>query len=307
MLGRYLVRRILSGMVVLWALVVLVFLAAYVIGDPVDLQATSELLTPADLAEMRHALGYDRPLPEQFVDFVSDLLRGDLGVSVSHSRPALDVLMERLPATLLLAGTAIAITIVFALPLALLAARRPGTPVETAIQAVSTALASLPSFWFGLAMIFVFAVRISWLPTGGYGGVRELLMPAIALAALPLGHTTLVLSAALRTEFSQQYVTVARAKGLSERVIATRHVLRNASLVFATQIGFLVVLLLNGTVLIETVFAWPGIGSLGLAAVHARDLPLVMATVIYIGLIVTIVNLVVDVAYARLDPRVRLS
>ncbi len=306
-MGRYLIQRVLSGAAVIAALVALVFFAAYVIGDPVDLQSNSELLTQEDLDQMRAALGYDRPLMEQFVDFAGGLLRGDFGVSVSHSRPAADVLMDRLPATLLLAGSAIAVTIVFAVPLALLAARTAGTRVETAINAVCTALASLPQFWFGLAMIFVFTVRISWLPTGGYGGMRELIMPTIALAALPLGHMTLVLSAALRSEFGRQYVTVARAKGLSEWTVATRHVLRNASLVLVTQIGLLVVALLNGAVLLETVFAWPGIGSLGLSAVQSRDLPLVTATVVYIGLIVTVVNIMVDVLYARLDPRVRLS
>jgi len=306
-MGRYLIQRVLSGAAVIVALVVLVFFAAYVIGDPVDLQSNSELLTQDDLDQMRAALGYDRPLMEQFVDFAGGLLRGDFGVSVSHSRPAADVLMDRLPATLLLAGSAITVTIVLAVPLALLAARTAGTRVETAINAVCTALASLPQFWFGLAMIFVLAARIGWLPTGGYGGVRELIMPTIALAALPLGHMTLVLSAALRSEFRRQYVTVARAKGLSEWAVATRHVLRNASLVLVTQIGLLVVALLNGAVLLESVFAWPGIGSLGLSAVQSRDLPLVTATVVYIGLIVTVVNIVVDVLYARLDPRVRLS
>lgn len=306
-MGRYLVQRVVSGLGVMFVLVTLVFIAANIIGDPIDLQSNSEFLTDEDLERMRVTLGYDRSALERFTDFLGGLVRGDLGTSVTHSRPALDVLMERLPATALLAGAAVLVTIVFAIPLALISARRPGSAVDGAINALCTAMASLPSFWFALAMVFVFAVRIDWLPTGGYGGFRELILPTIALAVLPLGHMALVLSAALRAEFEQQYVTVARAKGLSEWRLSSRHVLRNASLVLATQLGFLVVALLNGTVLIESVFAWPGIGQLGLSAIQSRDLPLVMATVIYIGVIVTVANIAIDLVYARLDPRVRFA
>jgi peptide/nickel transport system permease protein len=205
-----------------------------------------------------------------------------------------------------LAGAASTLAVALAIPLAVLSARRPGW-VDQSITMLCTALASLPSFWFALALVFVFAARVSWLPTGGYGGARELILPAIALAAVPLGHLTLLLASTMRAEFGAQYIAVARAKGLGEWKLSLRHVLPNASLVLATQVGFLVATLLSGTVLIETVFAWPGLGQLGLEAVQQRDLPLVMATVIYIGTIVIVINLIVDLAYARLDPRVRLA
>ena len=305
-MGRYLLKRVFAAGGVMAALVTLVFLAAFVIGDPLSLQYDPELNTEAELAELRAALGYDRPLAEQFGDYLGGLLRGDLGRSVTQRRAATEVVLDRLPATALLASTATAIAMALAIPLALLSARRPGW-IDQSITTVCTAFASLPSFWFALALVFVFAARVSWLPTGGYGGPRELVLPAIALAAVPLGHMTLLLASTMRAEFGSQYVTVARAKGLGEWKLSLRHVLPNASLVLATQVGFLLATLLSGTVLIETVFAWPGLGSLGLEAVQQRDLPLVMATVIYIGAIVIAINLVVDLAYARLDPRVRLA
>ena len=306
-MAQYLIRRLTSGLGVMAALVVLVFLAAYVIGDPVSLQRNPDFFTDEEMEAMAEQLGYRRPLPEPFVDYVQGVATGDFGISVMQSRPANDVVLDRLPATLLLTSVAIVIVLVVSVPLALISARSNGRWVDQAITTVCTALASMPSFWIALALIFAFSVELRWLPSGGYGGWKQLILPAIALSALPLGHSTLVLHSAMRSEFSQYYVMVARAKGLRESTVAYRHVLRNAALVLATQIGFLVISLTNAAVLVETVFAWPGIGLTGLQAVEGRDLPVVTAVVVYTGVLVTVVNLVVDLAYARLDPRVRLA
>lgn len=306
-MAQYVIRRLVSGAGVMAALIVLVFFTAYVIGDPISLQRNPDFFDAETLEAMAEQLGYRRPMWEQFADYVAGVLTGDFGISVSQSRPALDVVLDRIPATLLLTAVAVGLVVLLSVPLALIAARSNGRWADQAITSVATALASMPSFWIAIALIFVFSVEFRWLPTGGYGGWRELILPAIALSALPLGHSTLVLQSAMRSEFSQYYVMVARAKGLREGTIAYRHVLRNAALVLATQLGFLIINLTNGAVLVETVFAWPGLGLTGLQAVQQRDLPVVTAVVITTGLMVTLVNIVVDLAYARLDPRVRLA
>ena len=304
---RYLTGRMLSAAGVLAALVTLVFFATSVIGNPIELLADPEFTSDEEIARLSSQLGYDRPLVARYVDYVAGALRGDFGDSVVQPRTATDLVKDRLPATLLLASAALAIVIVLALPLAILSARSTSGWLDGVVTVFSTGFASLPPFWFAIALIYIFAVALPWLPSGGYGEIRQLALPALALAIVPLGHTTLILQSALRSEFARQYVVVARAKGLREQVIAFRHVLRNAAIVFATQIGLLVLAFMNGTVLIEAVFAWPGLGQLTLESVSARDLPVVMASVIYFGVFVVVVNLAVDLSYARLDPRVRLS
>jgi len=308
--GKYVTRRLISGAGVMAVLLVLVFFTAYVIGDPISLQRNPDFFDEATLEAMAEQLGYRRPMWEQFADYLGGVVTGDFGISVTQSRPALDVVLDRLPATLLLTSVAIVIVVSCSVPLALIAARANGGWPDQVITSVSTALASMPSFWVAIALIFVFSVELRWLPTGGYGGYggwRELILPSVALSALPLGHATLVLNSAMRSEFSQYYVTVARAKGLRESSVAYRHVLRNAALVLATQLGFLIIGLTNGAVLVETVFAWPGLGLTGLQAVQQRDLPVITAVVVLTGSLVTFVNIAVDLAYAQLDPRVRLS
>lgn len=297
----------MSGFGVMAVLVVLVFFTAYVIGDPISLQRNSDFFEPAELEQMAEDLGYRRPLAEQFLDYAGGVVTGDFGTSVMQSRPANEVVLERFVATLQLSGVALVLVVGLSVPLAMIGARANGRWPDQVITTVATALASMPSFWIAIALIFIFAVQLGWLPTGGYGTWQALILPSIALAALPLGHATLILQAAMRSEFSQYYVMVARAKGLKESQVAYRHVLKNAALVLATQVGFLVIGLTNGAVLVETVFSWPGIGFTGLAAVQSRDLPVITAVVVYTGLLVTLVNVIVDVAYARLDPRVRLT
>lgn len=306
-MAKYVIRRLISGAGVMATLLVLVFFTAYVIGDPISLLRNPDFFDQATLEAMAEQMGYRRPMWEQFADYMSGVATGDFGVSVTQSRPALDVVLDRVPATLLLTAVAIVIVLLGSVPLALIAARANGRWPDQLITSVSTALASMPSFWVAIALIFVFSVELRWLPTGGYGSWRELILPAIALSALPLGHATLVLNSAMRSEFSQYYVTVARAKGLRESTVAYRHVLRNAALVLATQLGFLIIGLTNGAVLVETVFAWPGLGLTGLQAVQSRDLPVITAVVVLTGSMVTLVNIAVDLAYARLDPRVRIA
>ena len=302
----YVTQRLAGGFAVIAGLLVFAFLATHYIGDPMFLLSDRELTTPEDRQVLLESAGFDEPLWEQFADYMSDAVRGDFGTSIFENRPASEVVLERAPATLYLAGVTVVVTAAVAIPLAVLSARRPGGRVNIAITTVTSLLSALPSFWVALALIFLFAVKVQLLPTGGYG-LKEMALPVVALSLAPIGRLTQVLETALAGEFRKQYVATARAKGLGERSIITRHVLRNAALVALTLFSAELVLLLNGAVLIEDIFAWPGVGQVMLDSVQSRDLPVVMAGVIYVGIIVVTVNLVVDLGYAWIDPRVRLS
>jgi peptide/nickel transport system permease protein len=306
-MSRYLARRAMAGAAVIAGLLVLAFFATHYIGDPVFLLVDSELTTPEERDQLIRDAGFDRPVWEQFADFFGGALRGDFGESIWQNRPATLVVFERLPATLLLAGASLAVTFAIAVPCAVLAARNHNSRFHTALTVATTAMGSLPSFWIALALIFLFAIQLQWLPTSGYGGWQHLVLPTIALAIGPVGRYTQVLEAGITSELRKPYVSTARAKGLRERVVMSRHVLRNASVLALTLLAGEVLLLMNGAVVVETIFAWPGVGNIALTAVLRRDLPVLMAAVVYIGVLVTVVNLLVDVAYGLIDPRVKLT
>jgi peptide/nickel transport system permease protein len=266
-----------------------------------------ELATDQDFAALRHAYGFDRPVWEQFLDYAGGVIRGDFGDSLMQHRPASEIVLEHLPATALLAGTTVVSSFAVAMLLVLIAVWQRGRWPESAITVFATALACVPPFWLALALIMVLAVRLSWLPTSGYGSWQNVILPVLALSAQPVGHITQILHAGMRCELDLQYVAVARAKGLRERIVLTRHVFRNTTVLAATILGSMLGVLLNGAILAEAVFAWPGVGNLGLEAVRGRDLPVLTAVVFYAGLSVTLVNLLVDIAYGWLDPRVRVQ
>lgn len=302
----YLARRLLSGFGVIAGLVVFSFFATHYIGDPVYLMVDKEFSSPEDRQRLLEAGGFDRPVWAQFVDFAGGAVRGDFGRSIWQNRPASAVVIERLPATVLLAGAAVAFTWAVAIPAAVIAGRNAGRWPDTLITALATAGASTASFWWALVLIIVFAVELDWLATSGYGSWRHLILPVLALTPLAIGRITQVLQTSVATELRQAYVATARAKGLRERTVLNRHVLRNSTIVGVTLLGGEIVGLLNGAVLVESIFAWPGVGQAALQAIQRRDLPVLMASVFYVGVLVTVVNLLVDLAYAHLDPRVRL-
>lgn len=302
----YIIRRILGGIGVIFGLLFFVFVATHYIGDPLFLLVDRETSTVEDRDRIIEANGFNRPFHEQFVDFFSDALRGDLGESILQNRPATEVAFERIEGTLLLTGSALLTTFLIAIPASLVAVHYTGRWPEIAITTVSTALASVASFWLALGLIFVLAVKGSVLPTSGYGSPTHLILPTLALALPSAGQITQVIHASLLNEYRQPYVITARSKGLRDRAVMLRHVLRNTAIVTITLLGSLLAGLLNGTVLIESIFAWPGLGQVGLQAVQQRDLPVLMVTVFYIGVVVTVVNLLIDIAYGYLDPRVRV-
>lgn len=303
----YLIRRLAAGCTVVLGLLTVTFCATHYIGDPVFLLVDKEFTSEAERQALIHQGGFDRPFWEQYGAFMSHVTRGDFGISIWQNRPATEVVIERLPATMLLAGITLVVTFLVALPLAMASARNLHSPVNTVITVASTALGSLPSFWFALGLIFIFSVELRWLPTGGYGSWKNLVLPVAALSVTPIGRYTQVLEAAISSELRRQYVTTARAKGLSERRVVMGHALRNAAIIAVTLLGGEIIALLSGAVLVETIFSWPGAGQVALTAVLRRDLPVLMACVVYIGVVVTVVNFVVDVAYAAVDPRVRYA
>lgn len=306
-MSAYLAKRFAGSLAVIAGLLLFTFLATHTIGDPVDLIVDRELATDADRAAIRSAGGYDDPLAEQFVRFVWNTAQADFGVSVWQNRPASEVVIERIPATMLLTGATVLFTAVISLGLAIAAVWKRGSALESTITFVATALSCIPAFWLALALVMLLAVRITLLPTSGYGTWRHLILPVLALSAQPIGQLTQILHASLKNEVAQGYVSTARAKGLLERAIVTRHMLRNTSVVTVTMFASMFAVLLNGAILAEAVFAWPGIGSISLEAVRGRDLPVLIAVVIFSGVLVCLTNFVVDVIYAVIDPRVRVS
>lgn len=303
----YLVRRLTGGIAVLFGLLLFAFLATHFIGDPVALIADPEFVTPEEAEQIRIAGGYDRPLWEQLGDFMGGAVQGDFGNSVYQNRPARDIVLERVPRTLQLGAVTLLFTFIVAVPLAIFSARRHGRGSSLAVTGLTTLAASFPGFFVALTLIYVFSVQLGWLPTSGYGWWPEMVLPVIALSLASIGRYTQVLEQSIVKEFQRPYVSTARSKGLKESVVVRRHVLRNAGLVSITLISAEIITLLNGAVLIEQIFAWPGLGRVLLEAVTGRDLPVVMAGVVYIGVLVVVINIFVDLLYAWVDPRVRLA
>ncbi len=302
----YLLRRCFSGVTVIAALIVFAFFATHYIGDPTFMLVNSELNTEEDRLILMEEGGFNRSVWVQFADFAGGAVQGDFGQSIWQNRPASEVVLERLPATALLTGSAIVFIFLVSVPAAIFGARSRGRWPDTAITTVSTAFASFTSFWLALALILVFAVELDVLPTSGYGVFPELILPVIALSTPAIGHVTQILQSALVSEYNQPYVRTARAKGLTEWAVAQTHVLRNGAIIAVTILGALIASLMSGTVLIESIFGWPGLGQVSLQAIERRDLPVLMAAVFFMGVLVTIVNTVVDVLYAYIDPRVSL-
>jgi peptide/nickel transport system permease protein len=254
---------------------------------------------------LRERLGLDDPILVQFGRFLGGVVRGDFGESIWQRVPALPIVLDRLPATLYLTSATLLLAVPLSILLGIISAIRPGSIVDQVVTVISLGGVSTADFWLGLMLILLFAVRLGWLPTSGFGGFQFVLLPAVALAFRPLGRISQVVRSAMLDQFSQPYVTTARAKGLTERVVVYLHTLKNAAIPVATLVGDEAASLLNGAVVIETVFGWPGVGILLIQAIERRDLPLIEASVIVIAVMIVTVNLVVDLTYSFLDPRVR--
>jgi len=306
-LSRALGGRLLALVPVLVGITLLVFiLNAVALGDPAR-AAMGQRADPEAVARIRREYALDRPLAVQYGAWMARLARADLGSSWREERPVTEVIAERLPATVRLAVAATVVSIVFGLGAGALAALRPGAALDHVVMAGAVLGISTPVFWLGMMLSLVFGVTLGWLPVSGYGDgdLAHLVLPALALGALHTGTVARMTRSSLLEVVRQDYVQSARAKGLSERTVILKHALRNALIPVVTVVGIGLADLLVGAPLTETVFAWPGVGRLLVAAVGQRDLPVVMGAVLVFALVYVIGNLLVDFAYLLIDPRMR--
>ena len=287
---------------------IVVFLLTRLFTDPVDFVVPLEA-TEEERAAREAELGFDRPIIVQFGDYIAGLARGDFGESLwQPGRPTIDIIGQTLPKTLLLVAAGMTLAIVLALPIGMIAAIRPGGMLDRLLVTLSLIGLSMPQFFVGLMLIIIFAVQLDWLPVGGYGDPSQLVLPAIALALPALGRLTMVVRSAMIDELNSQYVKAARAKGMARRTVIAKHALRNAGVQVLTMSGWEVTRALAGfTVVVEKVFAWPGFGLFALEAIQRRDLFLLSTIVLIASILVVVVNVVVDILYKWIDPRITLS
>jgi peptide/nickel transport system permease protein len=307
----YVVRRLLLLPIILFGVSVLVFLVLHLVpGNPAQVIAGPDA-PPETVAAIERELGLDRPLPEQYVLYISRVLQGDLGRSLRSRRPVLSDVMDALPNTLQLALVAALITPLVAIPLGVAAAARRGTAVDSGLMLVSMLGITLPVFALALGFMWVFGYQLRLFPISGYAGpiwtadgLRSVALPALTLAIGAVAQLARLTRSAMLEVLNQDYVRTARAKGLGEGIVLLRHGLANAMLPVVTVLGLQIALLLSGAVVTETVFAWPGIGRLAVFAIQSRDFPLVQGTVLVVAVMFVLLNLTVDVLYAYVDPRI---
>lgn len=303
----FLASRIASAFIAVFGVSLMVFLLIHLVpGDPVEVML-GESAQPADRAALRAQLGLDRPLATQILHYYSNLLHGDLGASLHSKQPIYEILLERMPATAQLAAAALGVAIVIALPLGVLAAVRKGSGWDRTAMGVALVGVSMPHFWLGPVLILIFSLWLGWLPVSGREELSSLVLPALTLGSGMAAILSRMVRSSLLEVLHEDYVRTARAKGLSERVVVWRHAMRNATLPVVTVLGLQFGVLLGGAVVTETVFAWPGLGQLTIEAIQRRDYPVVQACVLLISVAYVLVNTFTDVAYAWLDPRVRLG
>src|SRR5579872_350865 len=279
------------------------FAILFLSGDPTYLMIP-ENYTRDQIAEFRHQMGFDRPWYVQYGDFLGHAAHGDFGVSLRSQIPALPLVLERMPATLELAVTAMVLSLVVSLPLGVQAATHRGTLIDTSSMVGGLLGQSTPGFWLGLILVLVFGVELRWLPVSGRGGLTHLVLPGFTLAMYSMGRTARVVRASMLDALGNDFIRTARAKGMPNRIVVYRHALRNALLPIVTLVGLDFGVLLGGAIITETVFAWPGVGRLVVNAIYEKDFPIVETAVIVIATVFVLLNLCVDVAYGYLDPRV---
>jgi ABC-type dipeptide/oligopeptide/nickel transport system permease component len=304
---RYIGQRVLYAIPALWLIVTMVFMLAHLVpGDPVA-QMLGEGARVEDLQQLRHALGLDLPLLTQYGRYLLGVLHGNLGESFRFQQPVLKVVGSHYPATLELAIVALLICAAIAIPAGVLAAHRRGERTDHAVGVLTLFGLSIPNFALGPILILVFSVMLGWLPVSGRGGILHLVLPAFTLGAALAAILTRMVRTSVIEELSADYIRTARAKGLSEPAVLFRHAFRNALIPILTILGLQFGTLLAGTIVTESIFAWPGIGRLAVQAIGARDYPLLQGCILLIAVSYVLVNLLTDFVYALVDPRVRLE
>jgi peptide/nickel transport system permease protein len=302
---RFIVRRLMLTIPVLLGVATLVFALLHLVpGDPAQVML-GESAAASDVEELRTRLGLNRPWPAQYLQFISGVVQGDFGTSFRYGTPVFQEIAQRLPNTLQLAMAAMSVAILIAIPLGVLGALYRGRAIDQAAMTVSLVGISMPNFWLGPLLAIVFAVGLGWLPVSGIGDWRHLVLPAVTLGAALAAILARMTRASLIEELRELYVLAARARGLSQTRAVLRHALRNSLIPVVTILGLQFGAVLTGTIITETIFAWPGVGRLLIQAINFRDYPLVQGCILFIASTYVLVNLCVDLAYGWLDPRIR--
>jgi ABC-type dipeptide/oligopeptide/nickel transport system permease component len=300
----YLLRRLWQSLLVIFGVSVVVVLILHLTGDPAALMLPPDA-TAEDIAKFRHDMGFDDPVAVQYVRFLKGAVRGDFGQSIRHGEPAMGLVVERLPATFELAGAGLVIALALAIPAGIVSAVRRNTSIDYISTVVALLGQAMPTFWLGIMLILVFSVRLNWLPSSGRGDVEHLILPAITLGLFTTARITRLTRSGMLEVLGQDYIRTARAKGMGEPPVVWKHALKNAAIPIVTIVGIELGTLLGGSVITETIFAWPGVGRLSVQAIFNRDYPVVQSAVFLLASTFVIVNFLVDVVYTYLDPRIR--
>lgn len=303
----YIIRRLFLLVFVLLGIVTIVsFLLYFIPGDPVDIML-GDYAVAADKAALRHELGLDKSFFGRYIDYLGDLAQGDLGISVHSKKTVLSEILERFPASAELMLGAMAIAVLMAFPLGILSAVKPYGTLDSFSMFISFLGISMPHFWLGPLLIILFSIQLDWLPINERGGLDHLILPAITLGTAMAAMLSRMIRSSLLEVLGEDYIRNARAKGLSEFKVIVKHALRNALIPVITILGLQIGVLLSGAIITESIFDWPGMGTLLLEGIYNRNYPLVQGCILFIAAIYVVMNLLTDIAYAWVDPRVRLS
>lgn len=304
---RFILTRFLHAIISLWVVTVIVFSLSHLTGNPIDALLPDDA-TPQQIEALTKHLGLDRPLHIQYLTFIKNAAVGDFGESTKwKGNTAAEVVLQRLPATLQLGGLAMLISLFVAIPLGVVAAVKKNSYIDTIAGGVALLGQSLPAFWLGIVLMWIFAVTLGWFPTSGFGGLGHMVLPAVAMAWFQIAALTRLTRSAMLEVLDAEYIKLARVKGVTEPLVIWKHAFRNAAIVPITYFGVLAGSLLTGSVVIETVFAWPGTGLLAIDAIRGRDFPVVQSVVMFFAIFYLFANFLVDIVYAAIDPRIRYT
>ena len=301
----YLLRRLAQSILVLLGVSFVVFFILYLTGDPALVLLPPDA-TAEDIRKFREAMGFNDPFIAQYGRFLGGALRGDFGQSVRHGEPAFGLVLDRLPATFQLSGAALLVALLLAIPAGVVSAVRRNTAIDYVATVVALLGQSMPTFWLGIMLILIFSVQFNVLPSSGRGGLEHLVLPAVTLGLFTTARITRLTRSGMLEVLNQDYIRTARAKGVDSRPVVWKHAFKNAAIPIVTIVGIELGTLLGGSVITETIFAWPGVGRLSVQAIYNRDYPVVQAAVFLLASTFVLVNLIVDLLYTYLDPRIRL-
>ncbi|MFB9950746.1 ABC transporter permease [Rhizobium puerariae] len=305
MMWRHVMRSLWQVVPVLYLISLIVFILVYLLGDPVVLLLAEDEFTAEARQRLTEALGLDQPWYVQYYHYMKNIFTGDFGISYRYGTSALPLVLERIPATLELTFGALLVGVVIATPLGILAARYRNSVFDVIVSGLSVVGKAMPNFWVGIMLILLFSVLLRWLPVSGRGTLLHLTLPALTLGTGLAAEMAKMIRSSMLDALNQDYIRTARAKGVSEFLVTTRHALRNALLPVTTIVSLNIVSLLGGALVTETVFAWPGLGQLMVQAVYTKDMAVVQVSVFVIGVLALALSIVTDILYALLDPRIR--